>query len=260
MLESYAFCDALLYCGGIILPDTLEYIGGYALAVDLLMSNDPPCIYIPSSVCAIEPYAFGEGETYVYTALPEQVVAGFAEGWDYGTRVTCLESEVEGVTLRCEGGDVFAEGSHIVLPEQEREGCNFIGWREVGGDFVNFSYIPLRGGVVLEPVFEEASREDGRTQYTPAVIEAGRQYEFVLRGSDALYFVPDVSKGGRFRITYRCEVVGCGYAHNAFCVTDEALNFLYSGVGYEYGGETFAVNRDVQCGSMLRFTVELEVL
>ena len=259
-LESYAFCGALLYCGGIILPDTLEYIGGYALAVDLLMSNDPPCIYIPSSVRAIEPYAFGEGETYVYTALPEQVVAGFAEGWDYGTRVTCLESEVEGVTLRCEGGDVFAEGSHIVLPEQEREGCNFIGWREVGGGFVNFSYIPLRGGVVLEPVFEETSQEDGRTQYTPAVIEAGRQYEFVLRGSDALYFVPDVSKGGRFRITYRCEVVGCGYAHNAFCVTDEALNFLYSGVGYEYGGETFAVNRDVQCGSMLRFTVELEVL
>ena len=259
-LESYAFCGALLYCGGIILPDTLEYIGGYALAVDLLMSNDPPCIYIPSSVRAIEPYAFGEGETYVYTALPEQVVAGFAEGWDYGTRVTCLESEVEGVTLRCEGGDVFAEGSHIVLPEQEREGCNFIGWREVGGDFVNFSYIPLRSGVVLEPVFEEASQEDGRTQYTPAVIEAGRQYEFVLRGSDALYFVPDVSKGGRFRITYRCEVVGCGYAHNAFCVTDEALNFLYSGVGYEYGGGTFAVNRDVQCGSMLRFTVELEVL
>ena len=259
-LESYAFCGALLYCGGIILPDTLEYIGGYALAVDLLMSNDPPCIYIPSSVRAIEPYAFGEGETYVYTALPEQVVAGFAEGWDYGTRVTCLESEVEGVTLRCEGGDVFAEGSHIVLPEQEREGCNFIGWREVGGDFVNFSYIPLRSGVVLEPVFEEASQEDGRTQYTPAVIEAGRQYEFVLRGSDALYFVPDVRKGGRFRITYRCEVVGCGYAHNAFWVTDEALNFLYSGVGYEYGGETFAVNRDVQCGSMLRFTVELEVL
>ena len=83
-LESYAFCGALLYCGGIILPDTLEYIGGYALAVDLLMSNDPPCIYIPSSVRAIEPYAFGEGETYVYTALPEQVVAGFAEGWDYG--------------------------------------------------------------------------------------------------------------------------------------------------------------------------------
>ena len=259
-LESYAFCGALLYCGGIILPDTLEYIGGYALAVDLLMSNDPPCIYIPSSVRAIEPYAFGEGETYVYTALPEQVVAGFAEGWDYGTRVTCLESEVEGVTLRCEGGDVFAEGSHIVLPEQEREGCNFIGWREVGGDFVNFSYIPLRSGVVLEPVFEEASQEDGRTQYTPAVIEAGRQYEFVLRGSDALYFVPDVRKGGRFRITYRCEVVGCGYAHNAFYVTNEALNFLYSGVGYEYGGETFAVNRDVQCGSMLRFTVELEVL
>ena len=259
-LESYAFCDALLYCGGIILPDTLEYIGGYALAVDLLMSNDPPCIYIPSSVRAIEPYAFGEGETYVYTALPEQVVAGFAEGWDYGTRVTCLESEVEGVTLRCEGGDVFAEGSHIVLPEQEREGCNFIGWREVGGDFVNFSYIPLRSGVVLEPVFEEASQEDGRTQYTPAVIEAGRQYEFVLRGSDALYFVPNVRKGGRFRITYRCEVVGCGYAHNAFWVTDEALNFLYSGVSYEYGGETFAVNRDVQCGSMLRFTVELEVL
>ena len=225
-----------------------------------MMSNDPPCIYIPSSVRTIEPYAFGEGETYVYTALPEQVVAGFAEGWDYGTRVTCLESEVEGVTLRCEGGDVFAEGSHIVLPEQEREGCNFIGWREVGGDFVNFSYIPLRSGVVLEPVFEEASQEDGRTQYTPAVIEAGRQYEFVLRGSDALYFVPNVRKGGRFRITYRCEVVGCGYAHNAFWVTDEALNFLYSGVSYEYGGETFAVNRDVQCGSMLRFTVELEVL
>ena len=129
-----------------------------------------------------------------------------------------------------------------------------------GGVFVNLTYLRPRGGGGLDRVLEEAAREEGGPQYPPAVIEAGRQYEFVLRGSDALYFVPDVRKGGRFRITYRCEVVGCGYAHNAFYVTNEALNFLYSGVGYEYGGETFAVNRDVQCGSMLRFTVELEVL
>lgn len=263
VLENYAFYDAKLRYGGIVLPDTLKYIGSYALSIGA--GNDSSycvTIYIPSSVEYIEAYAFGtsSGKKYVYTALSQSVTAGFAKNWDSGTQVTYLESEVTGITLLIDGEEAFVCGQHFALPELEKEGYTFLGWREAGGDFVYCNYIPLCDGIVLEAVFEEVTESDGRSQSSPAVLQAGETYEFIISGGEEFYFIPDVSLGERIIITYSYEVVN--YSRDMFpgiYMDGDDSNACTSGVSFTYTGGIFFAGTSYADGIIYRLTITVTV-
>ena len=175
-LESYAFYGAWVKQGGIILPDTLQFIGGYALHISAGSSNQHPQLYLPSSVRELEARAFGGKSVFVrvYTALTAEQTSRFIDGWDENAEITYLEREVSGITLRCGEQEKRLEGQSFALPFPEREGYTFLGWYDAETDFVNGNYIPLREGVVLDAVFEEKTASDGRSEYTPALLESGK--------------------------------------------------------------------------------------
>ena len=236
-LESYAFCDAYVVAGGIVLPDTLKYIGGYALYVTGRSSNNHPCLYIPSSVEQIEANAFGESSSTfirVYTALSKEQTAEFLPGWDSNAQITYIEEQVDGITLKDGDTQVYLEGQHFALPSPEKEGYTFIGWRDMQGNFVNNNFIPLDNGIVLEAVYELKTQSDGRSEYAPFLLENGVEYELVIFGNQPFYIEPDVDMGARFRITFSVKDANCLDGHGVYLMKND--NFLYSGVSYVYEG------------------------
>lgn len=238
-LESYAFSGAILFGGSILLPESLQFIGGYALGVENPASRQRPRMYLPSSVRVIEPRAFGEiGTVYLHTTLTQEDLLRFSEGWGINVVVVFLDEEISGITLRCGGQETWLEGHAFALPTPERDGYTFLGWYDAEEDFISGNYyIPLREGVVLEAVFEEKSDADGRTPYTPARLECGKEYEFVLFSNAAFYFVPDVREGEYFRIEYTYKIACGDDAAGSLFAQDGEGNCYFSGVSYPYGGE-----------------------
>lgn len=243
-LEAYAFDNARLAYGGMVLPNTLKYIGYQALGLGVIGSDYRYMIYIPSSVEYIEPYAFvsssGGDIIYLYTALSPSVTSGFGQNWNSGKQVIYLESEVSGITLRIDGEEVFVPGQQFALPELEKAGCTFIGWRDTAGDFVYCNYIPLHEGIVLEAVFEEQSQTDGRSQSSPAILELGETYEFIVFGGEEFYFIPDVAVGERIVLTFTCEAVNYNFSLLYVYYYDadhDQDNAITSDAGFAYAGE-----------------------
>ena len=237
-LESYAFYDAWAKQGGIILPDTLQYIGGYALFISAGGSNQHPQLYLPSSVREVEARAFGEEGAFVrvYTALSEEQIARFIEGWDENAEITYLEREVSGITLRCGEQEKWLAGQAFSLPLLQKEGHTFLGWYDAETGFVNGNYIPLREGVVLEAVFEKQTESDGRSEYTPALLESGKEYEFIVFSYEKFYFAPAVAEGERFRVRFEACVVNCEDG-NHFLTAENEDGVIGSGISLVFSGE-----------------------
>lgn len=239
-LESYAFYDAYVVAGGIVLPDTLKYIGGYALNVNGRNSNTHPCLYIPSSIEQIEAHAFGYypngGGAFIriYTALNEERTADFLTGWGSNAQITYIEEQVDGITLKDGDTQVYLEGQHFALPSLEKEGYTFIGWRDMQGNFVNNNFIPLDNGIALEAVYELKTQSDGRSEYAPLILKDGVEYEIAVFGSEPFYVAPDVELGARFRITFSVKGANCPDGHGVYLI--ENGNYYYSGVSYVYEG------------------------
>ena len=239
-LESYAFYDAYVVAGGIVLPDTLKYIGGYALNVNGRNSNTHPCLYIPSSIEQIEAHAFGYypngGGAFIriYTALNEERTADFLTGWGSNAQITYIEEQVDGITLKDGDTQVYLEGQHFALPSPEKEGCTFIGWRDMQGNFVNNNFIPLENDIVLEAVYELKTQSDGRNEYAPFVLEDGVVYELVIFGKEPFYIEPALDSGDRFRITFGIKGGNCPDNHGVYLIEND--NYYYSGVSHIYEG------------------------
>lgn len=265
-LESYAFNDALVYACGIVLPDTLKFIGGSALNVKGENSNTHPCLYIPSSVEQIEAYAFGYypngggTDIHVYTALREEQTSHFIAGWDSNAEVYYLVKEVEGITLKDGDDQIYLEGQHFALPSPEKEGYTFIGWRDMRGNFVNNNYIPLQDGIVLEAVYELDSQSDGRSEYTPFVLENGVTYEVIVFGDQPFYVKPDVDTGDRFRITFSMQGSNCFDNHEVWLINDEYDDYVYQGVTYVYKGNAMYFNTLGCKNGIFVMTVCMEVM
>lgn len=263
-LESYAFYDAYVVSGGFVLPDTLKYIGGYSLFVTGRNSNTHPCLYIPSSVAQIEANAFGESSSTfirVYTALSKEQTAEFLPGWDSNAQITYIEEQVDGITLKDGDTQVYLKGQHFALPSPEKEGCTFIGWRDMQGNFVNNNFIPLDNGIVLEAVYELKTQSDGRSEYAPFLLENGATYELTIFGSQPFYIEPDVDIGARFRITFSIKGGNCLDNHAVYLMNYG--NFLYSGVSYVYEGKGlyFCVDGTSGCmNDIFVITVHMEAV
>ena len=263
-LESYAFYDAYVVAGGIVLPDTLKYIGGCALYVTGRSSNNHPCLYIPSSVGQIEANAFGESSSTfirIYTALTEERTSLFMTGWDSNAQVTYIEEQIDGITLKDGDTQVYLKGQHFALPSLEKEGYTFIGWRDMQGNFVNNNFIPLDNGIVLEAVYELKTQSDGRSEYAPFLLENGVEYELVIFGNQPFYIEPDVDMGARFRITFSVKDANCLDGHSVYLMKND--NFLYSGVSYVYEGRGlyFCIDGTGGCmNDVLVITVRMEAV
>ena len=256
-LEPYAFYDAVLFCGGLILPDTLQFIGGRALAVGAGSSSDSVRLYLPSSVREVENGAFWPS-VRVYTAATEEQVAGFGQGWDGGAEITYMEQEVSGITLRCGGQEKRIAGHSFSLPLLQRDGYTFLGWYDSQTDFVNGNYIPLREGVVLEAVFEEKSADDGRSIDTPAHFEMGGEYEFIAFSNEKFYFTLAAAKGERFRIYYEYCVVNCCDSNHSIIIEDEE-GVIGDGVSRDYLGEPLALRSLGVRGDVNRCTYRVKI-
>ena len=182
-LEANAFSGATLW--GIVLPESLVYISGRALSCWCGSSLDLFEVYIPSSVKYIEPGAFdGAGKEIIYVSSEEQTKT-FSEGWAESryspSEVVITENAASGITLKDGNASYYLEGEGaFALPEPEKEGYTFLGWYSEETDFVWQYFIAPRDGLVLEAVYEEKSASDGRSRATPAVIEFGEDYEFLL--------------------------------------------------------------------------------
>lgn len=263
-LESYAFYDAYVVAGGIVLPDTLKYIGGYSLFVTGRNSNTHPCLYIPSSVGQIEANAFGESSSTfirVYTTLSEEQTACFLLGWDNNAQITYIEEQVDGITLKDGDAQIYLEGQHFALPSPEKEGCTFIGWRDMQGNFVNNNFIPLDNGIVLEAVYELKTQSDGRSEYAPFLLENGVEYELVIFGNQPFYIEPNVDIGARFRIIFSVKGSNCLDNHSVALINYG--NYLYSGVSYVYEGRGlyFCIDGTGGCmNDVLVITVRMEAV
>lgn len=265
-LESYAFYDTYVFSGGIVLPDTLKYIGSNALIIEEDSSNDHPCLYIPSSVEHIEPYAFGSDTgTFVriYTALNEEQTAEFLSGWDSNAQVTYIKNEVNGITLKDGGEQIYLKGRHFALPSPERDGYTFLGWRDVQGNFVNNNFIPLENGIVLEAVYEPKSQSDGRSEYTPAIIEPGTDYKFVVLGSQPFWLRLNVQSGERIRITFEYSKMGCQDNHVPVLFGDLHGDEYYaftSGVAFRYEECAMRIECDTLCGVTFMVNIRVDVV
>ena len=182
-LEANAFSGATLW--GIVLPESLVYISGRALSCWCGSSLDLFEVYIPSSVKYVEPGAFdGAGKEIIYVSSEEQTKT-FSEGWAESryspSEVVITENAANGITLKDGNASYYLEGEGaFALPEPEKEGYTFLGWYSEETDFVWQYFIAPRDGLVLEAVYEEKSASDGRSRATPAVIEFGEDYEFLL--------------------------------------------------------------------------------
>ena len=260
-LESYAFYGAWVKQGGIILPDTLQFIGGYALHISAGSSNQHPQLYLPSSVRELEARAFGGESVFVrvYTALTAEQTSRFIDGWDENAEITYLEREVSGITLRCGEQEKRLEGHSFALPFPEREGYTFFGWYDAETDFVNGNYIPLREGVVLDAVFEEKTASDGRSEYTPALLESGKEYEFIVFSNEKFYFKPDVASGERYRLVYAYSAVCCSDNVHFLSAYNAENTAYYSGVSYTFGGEPLYLLADGTGGHIYRCTYRVKI-
>ena len=182
-LEANAFSGATLW--GIVLPESLVYISGRALSCWCGSSLDLFEVYIPSSVKYIEPGAFdGAGKDIIYVSSEEQTKA-FSEGWAESryspSEVVITENVANGITLKDGNASYYLEGEGaFALPEPEKEGYTFLGWYSEETDFVWQYFMAPRDGIVLEAVYEKKSASDGRSRATPAAIEFGEDYEFLL--------------------------------------------------------------------------------
>lgn len=260
-LAPYAFYDALLGCDGLILPDTLRFVGGYALSVRTWSSSQFAQLYLPSSVQEVEPYAFSPS-LRVYTAITEDQTSRFMKGWD-NAEIVYLEQEVSGITLRCDGQEQRLAGQAFSLPLLQKEGYTFLGWYDAETDFVNGNYIPLREGVVLEAVFEEKSVADGRSEFTPAILESGKEYEFFVFAYENFYFLPAIEPGAWCRIEYEaCAVNRSDGA--AFITAENEKGTIASGVSQIFSGEPLFLYAEGPRGDVnrciYRVKIRVEVL
>ncbi len=241
-LESSAFFDASILKGGVVLPDTLKYIGGYALAFGCGESSCGAEIYLPEGVEEIEPSAFGvEGGQVcrVYTSLTAEELQKFTDGWDNYVEVIFVEDKVEGITLKYGEFEQCLRGSHFALPELYMEDCTFLGWRDGEGNFVNSNYIPLKGCVVLEAVFEELSASDGRSESSPFVLEDGVEYRLTAFVGEPFWVVPKAEAGDRIKITFEWSTAPAGaslcFLYGGSASADD-LGEHQSGMSFIYGG------------------------
>ena len=266
-LESSAFFGASIVKGGILLPDTLKYIGGYALAFGCGGYDCGADIYLPEGVEEIEPYAFDLSDNSscrVYTTLTAEDLNKFSDGWDSYAEVILLENKVEGVTLRYGEAEQFLSGSHFALPELHIEGFTFLGWRDGEGNFVNSNYIPLKGGVVLEAVFEEKSASDGRSESSPFALEDGKEYRLTAFAGEPLWVVPKAEAGDRIKITFEWSTTSGGaslcFLYGGSASADD-LQEYQSGVSFTYGGGVMRFEcARMPSGMSYGITVRMEIV
>ena len=264
-LESNAFFDACIVNCGIVLPDTLKYIGGYALAFSGVDSNSKAEIYLPESVEEIEPFAF---EVYVgfgrvYTSLTAAEREKFSDGWDSGAEVIYIEEKVDGITIKNGESELYLSGSHFALPKLYKQGYTFIGWRDGAGNFVNLNYIPLNGGTVLEAVFEEQSPADGRSEGSPFVLKEGTEYEVVAFVDEPFWVAPDAAEDGRIKITFEWRAA-FGNSRASCCLFGVSGDNYYveyvSGVSFTYKGGVLRFECAGMPGVFICITVRMDIM
>lgn len=208
-LEQRAFLGSRMM--GLILPDSLEYIGAYALGFAHTYTGneyDRVKIYLPRTVKYVEKNAFhmpdfdGTMAITVYTALKGEE-SSLAPGWEGGAEVFYNFPVYSGVTLDFGDGEKqFLAGQVFALPEPQREGLRFIGWYDAReNDYAAPLFIPHYEGVVLQAVFQEFSEHDGSSIFSPAVLETGKDYTIILPPLEGFYFRTGV-ENGRLRITF----------------------------------------------------------
>lgn len=239
MLRTGAFSEAVM--PGIVLPDTLSYIAGYALGYWVGDSNMSAAVYLPKSVEFIESDAFGVScKKYIYTPLTPEQTQAFSQQWDANAELIRLDAEVGGITLDYGDKTEYLAGQAFVLPIPQKGGCNFEGWYDLSAEtYAAPLYIPKSEGVVLRAAYMEKSDNDGSSLSAPMLLEAGRQYEFILAPNEAFYFFPQ-EESGHIRIVWEGEVQGCPWGKSGELLVQEGEdrygsgNFCQSGVSFFY--------------------------
>ena len=152
----YAF-GASLPCG-IILPETLEYVGSGGLAFG-------GALYVPRGIEMAESGAF-DGDT-VYTSMTAEKAE---ECGMNAVDVIFVSGEECSVTLFSDGDVETRFVRAIGLPVPEKRGCKFVGWREEDGGFADMFYIPVKPEVTLTAVFADILPGSGRSAETPYAV------------------------------------------------------------------------------------------
>ena len=178
-----AFAD--ICATGILLPDTVEFIGEYAFAQSLAERQIME-MYLPASVKYIGVEMFAG--TIRTPLTNEQLNAITGGGYSY-----C--SVGEGSVKLYDGGSVQTlSGQAVVLPRPEKPGYTFLGWKNKSGEFCSELYFPDGMNDELTAVYEERTENDGRSPKTAVTLSAGVQYEFILTPQGELYFDLELSK------------------------------------------------------------------
>ena len=97
----------------------------------------------------------------------------------------------------------------------------------------------MKGGVVLEAVFEEQSASDGRSESSPFALEAGKEYRLTAFAGEPFWVVPKAEAGDRIKITFEWSTTSGGASLcflNGGSEGSDDLQEYQSGVSFTYGG------------------------
>lgn len=176
---------------GILLPDTVEFIGDFAFSNSNIGRIEE--MYLPASVKYIGVEIFGGT---IRTPLTNEQLKAMGAGYSY--------CGVSGGSVKLyDGGSVQTlSGQAVVLPRPEKPGYTFLGWKNKSGEFCSELYFPNGMDEELTAVYEEKAENDGRSPQTAVTLSAGVQYEFILTPQGELYFDLDLSKPCMVRFVF----------------------------------------------------------
>lgn len=228
---------------GVILPETVETIYDSAF---YQWDGRKRIIYLPSSVKYVGFRAFSRTE--VYTPLGKEDTKSFDPEWCDGAVYGVRESEV---TLKNGEETQILRGIAFSLPQPEKEGFTFLGWKDEEGNFVTNCYIPNRSAV-LTAAFEEKSAQDGRTAGSAAVLEANRTYGFYLFDHQYLYVRPEFSESCKVLVSATDVAFVEVYRQRG-----SEIEVLRQGEEYEYVfGDLFLIKgEDLQAGTTVSVSI-----
>lgn len=165
-----AFTDVTT--NGIALPESLSYVGKNAFSILTGSFDDRHgwCnIYVPAGLERAEANAFGE--LRIYSPMTQEEAE--ERGLDINIQVTVPRGECE-VKLVSDGETLGSMRGHVIdLPVPEKDGCEFVGWRDGDGRFAAFPYIPTSEKTTLKAVFVRVEPGSGASSSAPRTITDG---------------------------------------------------------------------------------------
>lgn len=189
-----AFRQSLLF--GIILPETLKRIEDCGLYLNTVRCS---CygIYLPDSL----EYVGSEGirsSGEIWTSLSAEETATFLPNWNSQK----VHYNVSPFTVTLQDGENIEQlsGNVFELPQPEKNGFYFVGWKDGKGNFVDRYYVPEKN-ITLYAVYEKNTDTDGRVPEHAAVLSLNSVYEMNLTGTE-WYFTIQTQKPVKISVQY----------------------------------------------------------